>query len=112
MNLETCNDANELYEKICIRFKSYGLFEKELLFEHCGSKYKIKCDSKSFVVFRIPENSKTKHQPAGWPVCIVTKSHVFEEATHCDLGEDHFSCGLILHDWLHIVDNHFSSDSD
>lgn len=101
---ERCPQA--MFIRIREAFVSLGIFGRDLVIAHDGASYKVSCDEKSFVVYRINRDSGPRHHVPGWPVCMVSSDVIFEECSAPYIGRDHCACGLDLENWLEIIHTH------
>jgi hypothetical protein len=85
-------------------FLKRGLLGANLSVDYEGCKYRVSCDEKNFMVYRISENSNLRHHVPGWPVCLVNADTVFEECSSPVVGEDHCACDATVEKWLEIID--------
>ncbi|MBI5250066.1 MAG: hypothetical protein HY912_11290 [Desulfomonile tiedjei] len=98
--------AGTLFSQIRGIFAGLGILGRDLVISHDGVSYRVSCDEKSFVVYRVNSDSGTKHHVPGWPVCMVSSDVIFEECSSPYIGRDHCACGLDLEKWLEIIRNH------
>jgi hypothetical protein len=94
------------FDRIHGMFHGWGLLGREFLISHDGASYRVFCDEKSFLVYRINGDSGSRHHVPGWPVCMVSQDTIFEEHAHPHIGEDHCTCELKLEHWLDIIHSH------
>jgi hypothetical protein len=85
-------------------FLKRGLLGTNLSVEYGGCRYRVSCDEKNFMVYRVTENSQLRHHVPGWPVCLVNTDTIFEECSSPVLGEDHYACDATVEQWLEIID--------
>lgn len=95
-----------VFESIRVFFSDLGLLGRELSLEVDGARYRVSCDERAFMVYRVIENSGLRHHVPGWPVCLVNADTIFEECCSPDLGSDHFACGLDIGKWLEHIHRH------
>jgi hypothetical protein len=95
-----------MFSRIRNEFKELGLLGRNLMLEHEGIRYRILCDEKSFMVYRVNDNGGPRHHVPGWPVCLVNSDLIFEECGSQHLGNDHCACGLDIDTWLELVSRH------
>jgi hypothetical protein len=87
-------------------FQDLGVLGERLHIEHEGNMYRVSCDDKAFMVYRVNDGAGAKCGVPGWPVCLVTPETSFEECTSPEIGDDHCACGIDLSNWLEIIHNH------
>jgi hypothetical protein len=95
----------ELLRRIQARFRELGLFGSTLTLTHKGENYLVRCDARSFAVYRLVEHCHVPPGHPGWPVCLVTGEVVVDETSPPFLPEDEFASGLSLQDWLDLIDS-------
>jgi hypothetical protein len=100
--------ARLLFDRIHELFESLGILGQNIAIAHEGVSYRISCDEKTFVVYRVNPDSGTRHHMPGWPVCMVSPDAIFEECTSPSIGQDHCACGLDLDTWLEIIRNNYA----
>jgi hypothetical protein len=86
-------------------FQERGLLGANLSVEYAGCKYRVSCDEKNFMVYRVSENSHLRRHVPGWPVCLVNTDTIFEECSSPVLGGDHCACDATVERWLEIIDS-------
>lgn len=96
-----------LLAKIQQLFRELNLFEHKLILRHRGQRYLTCCDAQAFTVYRINEKCYLPPGTPGWPVCLVTREEILDEASPSALGEDEFASGLSLPDWLRLIEKTF-----
>lgn len=94
-----------VFSRIRDAFQARGLFGSPLSVEYAGSRYRISCDERNFIVYRVSENSLSRHHVPGWPVCMVNADTIFEECSLPGLADDHYSCDATVEKWLEILDS-------
>jgi len=87
-------------------FTELGILGTDLSLKHDGIWYRISCDEKSFMVYRVNANSGSRHHMPGWPVCLVNSLTIFEECYSPGLGRDHYACEMDIDNWLALVNRH------
>lgn len=87
-------------------FQDLGVLGERLHIEHEGNMYRVSCDEKAFMVYRVNHGAGAKYGVPGWPVCLVTPESAFEEFVSPGIGDDHCACGIDLRNWLDIVHYH------
>ncbi|HMK37011.1 MAG TPA: hypothetical protein VK463_18195 [Desulfomonilaceae bacterium] len=92
-----------MFSRIRSAFLERGLLGASISVEYAGRKYRVSCDEKNFMVYRVNENSRSGHHLPGWPVCLVNSHTIFEECSSPGLGDDHYTCDATLEKWLDIV---------
>jgi hypothetical protein len=95
-----------IFERIQTEFRNWGILGTSLSLEHRGVQYRVWCDEKAFMVYRVNDGGSPRHHVPGWPVCLVNCDIVFEECCSPTLGTDHYACGLDLENWLALIDRH------
>jgi hypothetical protein len=106
MKLEFRTDeksADKLYFRIRCLFQEIGIFGRKLSVEYKGFRYRISCDDKAFLVYRVAGHEGVRHHVTGWPVCLVNSDTIFEECGDPNLSGDHCSCGASLETWLNLI---------
>ncbi|MBM3302117.1 MAG: hypothetical protein FJY85_19470 [Deltaproteobacteria bacterium] len=103
---ERCESPAAIFERIRREFRNWGIVGRNLLLEHQGVRYRVSCDEKAFMVYRVNESGSSRHHVPGWPVCLVSADMVFEECCSPTLGNDHYACGLNIENWLALIDSH------
>jgi len=98
--------AGVVFSHIRDTFRGLGLLGRNLVVEHQGNRYRVSCDEKAFMVYRVNDNGGPRHHVPGWPVCLVNTDMVFEECCSQSLGRDHYACGLDIEKWLELVGRH------
>lgn len=98
--------AEVVFSRIRDRFRVMGLLGRNLIVEHDGCRYRVSCDEKAFMVYRVNDKGGLRHHVPGWPVCLVNTDMVFEECCTQSLGSDHYACGLDMEKWLELVGRH------
>jgi hypothetical protein len=93
-----------VFSRIRETFLERGLLGTSISVEYAGCKYRVSCDEKNFMVYRVSENSHLRHHLPGWPVCLVNTDTIFEECSSPILGEDHCACDATVEKWLEIID--------
>jgi hypothetical protein len=91
-------------------FQELGLLGSNLSLQHEGAWYRVSCDDKAFMVYRVNSNSGARHHVPGWPVCLVNADTIFEECGSPGLSCDHYACGVDLERWLEIIRLHCRGD--
>jgi hypothetical protein len=91
-------------------FQELGIMGSNLSLEHEGVCYRVSCDDKAFMVYRVNCHSVARHHVPGWPVCLVNSDTIFEECFSPGLSRDHYDCGVDLEKWLEIVHEHCRRD--
>jgi hypothetical protein len=99
----------ELLSRIQDRFRELGLFGSTLTLTYKGENYLVRCDARSFAVYRLVEQCHVPPGRPGWPVCLVTGEVVVDETSPPFLPEDEFASGLSLQDWLELIETFFAS---
>lgn len=108
-----CQQSPEaLFLRIRNIFRELGILGRDLSLQHDGAWYKISCDEKTFMVYRVNVYSGSRHHMPGWPVCLVNSLTIFEECHSPGLGGDHYACGLDVENWLEMVDLHCRNSLD
>ena len=87
-------------------FRGLGVLGEKLHIEHEGNMYRVSCDDKAFMVYRVNHGGGPRYGVPGWPVCLVTSETSFEECASPGIGDDHCACGIDLNNWLEIIHNH------
>jgi hypothetical protein len=87
-------------------FQELGILGSDLSLEFEGVRYRVCCDDRAFMVYRVNRRSGARHHVPGWPVCLVSPDTIFEECLSPDLGRDHYDCGVDLEKWLKLIDVH------
>ena len=105
---ETGRSPGHLFASIRKRFLELGILGDRLSLEYRGSTYRISCDDKAFMVYRVNANSASRHHVPGWPVCLVNSYLMFEECGSTELADDHCCCDLDIDSWLDLVSRHCS----
>lgn len=103
---DECPEA--LLSRIRGVFLELGIMGRDLVICYDGASYRISCDEKSFVVYRVNNDCGPRHHVPGWPVCMVSSDTIFEEHSSPYIGRDHCACGLNLEKWLEIIRNQCS----
>lgn len=104
---EAVQSPGQVFERIRALFDGLGILGESLSLEHEGSRYRVTCDERAFMVYRVSENNGLRHHVPGWPVCLVNDHTVFEECCTPELGQDHCACGTSIDGWLDLVSNRF-----
>ncbi|MBI4963485.1 MAG: hypothetical protein HY913_09420 [Desulfomonile tiedjei] len=94
---------NVVFREIRNAFVELGILNQDLSLEHEGVRYRISCDDRMFMVYRVNENTALRHHVPGWPVCLVNSETIFEESCSPGLGDDHYTCGLNIEEWLELI---------
>jgi len=102
----SCESAAVIFERIQREFRAWGMLGKSLSLEHQGVRYRVLCDEKAFMVYRVNDGGNLRHHVPGWPVCLVNSHSVFEECCSPKLGNDHYACGLDIEMWLAVIHRH------
>lgn len=100
---------SQVFERIREIFAELGVLGSIISIECDGVRYRISCDEKAFMVYRVNQATRLRHHVPGWPVCLVNSDIIFEEFGAPGLGEDHCSCGVHLDGWLDLVGRHCRS---
>jgi hypothetical protein len=100
---------SQIFEQIRKIFEELGVLGRMISIEYDGVRYRISCDEKAFMVYRVNHNTRLRHHVPGWPVCLVNADIIFDEFGMPGLGEDHCSCGVHLDGWLDLVGQHCRS---
>jgi hypothetical protein len=87
-------------------FQELGILGSNLSLEYEGVRYRVSCDDRAFMVYRVNSHSRARHHVPGWPVCLVNSDTIFEECFSPGLSRDHYDCGVDLEKWLEIIDGH------
>ncbi len=84
---------------------SLGIFGRDLVVAHDGASYRVSCDEKSFVVYRI---NRTAALGITSPMAGVhgQRGCDFRGVLGPYIGRDHCACGLDLENWLEIIRTH------
>jgi hypothetical protein len=94
---------NLVFREIRNAFIEMGILNQDLSLEYEGARYRISCDDRVFMVYRVNENSGLRHHVPGWPVCLVNSETIFEESCSAGLATDHYSCRLNIEKWLELI---------
>jgi hypothetical protein len=95
-----------VFREIRNAFVEMGILNQDLSLEHEGIRYRISCDDRMFMVYRVNESSALRHHVPGWPVCLVSAETIFEECCSPGLATDHYSCRLNIEKWLELIGSH------
>ncbi|MFH1595811.1 MAG: hypothetical protein ABIG94_05515 [Pseudomonadota bacterium] len=99
----------ELLHRIQDRFRELGRLGEKLTLTHQGRRYLAACDDQAFTVYRLVEHCHIPPGRPGWPVCLVTAETVIDETSPPALPQDEFASGLILWDWLALIEKTFGT---
>ncbi len=86
-------------------FNGMGMLGRTVSLEHEGNRYRVSCNEKRFVVYRVNISSAGMHHVPGWPVCLVDAHGVFEEHSLSVFPPDHCACSTDIAQWLRIVED-------
>jgi len=92
-----------VFREIRDAFIEMGILNQDLSLEHEGVRYRISCDDKVFMVYRVTEYGGLRHHVPGWPVCLVNSESIFEECCSPGMANDHYSCRLNIEKWLDLI---------
>jgi len=92
-----------LFSRIRDIFLELGILDRDLVIPYDGVSYRVSCDEKSFIIYRINADNGPRHHVPGWPVCMVSSDVIFVECSSASIGQDHCACGLGLEKWLEII---------
>jgi len=97
--------AENVFRHVRGFFQELGILGRMLSLEYEGASYRISCDERSFMVYRVSSNTILRHHLPGWPVCMVNSDLIFEECESPGLGQDHYSCSMNVEKWLEMIDD-------
>lgn len=101
-----------MFLRIRETFSELGLLGRTLSVELEGICYRVSCDEKAFMVYRVNSITGPRHHVPGWPVCLVSPDMIFEECCAPGLGADHYSCGLDIDKWLEVIHSRCRATGD
>lgn len=104
--VRTGRSPGHLFAEIRSRFLEWGILGNCLSLEYRGATYRISCDEKAFMVYRVNTGSASRHHVPGWPVCLVSSDLMFEECGSAGFADDHYSCDLDIDSWVALVSRH------
>ncbi len=110
-NMSNKPEPHELFPKILALFQGVGAVGQNLCIERSGSRYRVFCDEKGLIIYRIVESAGTRHHVPGWPVCIVSHDHIFEEASLTCGENHHFVREPELEEWLELISDRLCENS-
>jgi hypothetical protein len=112
LSAKDCSERSpgSVFGEIRKAFVEMGILNQDLLLEFEGTRYRISCDDKMFMVYRVNENSGLRHHVPGWPVCLVNSETIFEECCSPGLATDHYACRLNIEKWLELIGIHAKGD--
>ena len=82
-------------------FRCRDRLNKKITIRYSDKMYIISCNEEQFLAYRINEDCGLHPGIPGWPVCIVSRDHLFDESGI----SDPMSSKLSIHDWLNIITN-------
>ncbi|MBI2919368.1 MAG: hypothetical protein HYY01_15455 [Chloroflexi bacterium] len=88
-------------------FASKGWLNQRLRISYQDQDYWLSCTSESFCAYLVNQDGGISPGAPGWPVCMVTKAHVFDESDRSvrSVGSDLLSSSPRAQDWLAIMSN-------
>ena len=67
-------------QKLAGAFSSRGWLNKTLRIRHRNRRYRISCSEDKFFAYRINDNCGVSPGFPGWPVCIITRDQLIDDA--------------------------------
>jgi len=95
-----------MFARIRNELDALGVLGSTLSLEYRGATYRISCDDKAFMVYRINDTGASRHHVPGWPVCLVNSDSMFQECCSDALSQDHYSCDLDIESWIELISRH------
>jgi hypothetical protein len=92
-----------IFARIRNELNALGVLGSTLSLEYRGATYRISCDDKAFMVYRINSTSASRHHVPGWPVCLVNSDSMFQECCSDALSQDHYACDLDIESWIELI---------
>lgn len=105
------NYPSDLLCQIKELFHRKGMFDQTVMVRHEGNRYRVSCNERGFLVYRINDSSTGRHHVPGWPVCHVDAHGIFEEHASPELANDHCTSQADVRRWLEIIENHITVDA-
>ena len=104
-----CDYRSDLLCEIKELFHRIGMFGRTVIVEHDGNRYRVSCNERGFLVYRINDSSAGRHHVPGWPVCHVDENGIFEEHTYPELANNQCTSQADVRRWLEIIENQGTS---
>lgn len=75
--------AAEMLEQFVCLFQGRGWLNRFVSLRSGDGRYRIFCSQSSFLAYRTNDNWGTPPGVPGWPVCMVTREHIFCDGHMC-----------------------------
>jgi hypothetical protein len=82
-------------------FQGKGWLNSKLRIKYQNNRYWISCNEERFFAYEINDNCGIGPGVPGWPVCLVEKNYVYDEAEISAFTPTKFN----TEDWLNIIAN-------
>jgi hypothetical protein len=99
--MTTGNKPQDVLESLVGIFEAKGWLDQTLRIRHRDRRYRISCNRKKFLAYRINDNCHVRHGFPGWPVCIITIDKIIDDSAMSRFPSDEPSA----RDWLHCIND-------
>lgn len=89
----------DVFRKFVSVFESKGWLNRTLRIKHHERRYRICCNEREFLAYRINDHCDVLPGFPGWAVCIVNPNQIIEDS---DMSA-HASAEPMAHDWLRFI---------
>jgi hypothetical protein len=88
--------CTEMFQQFINIFKDKGWLNQSVRIKYGESSYRILCNEREFIAYRINDSKEMSQGMPGWPVCYVAKDQIIENPEMSTLASTEPSAG----EWL------------